>query len=346
MPESPPLPCALCWIAPDQVDVVRAVGNACGVSIAYAGSAEKGRSGGVADSLGADPIDDLRSAFASADVDLILITDPGAFGSGGANDTTAVESARSRGVKIACLEPIPAGALELGAGGWTKSTHGVRPIDAVSVIPMMGVSRCWRDSADAIENFGQLRTLHVEALGRPGQGSLGARLHSAMGLVFSLLGSPEVVYASAVGPIAGVTRTNTEDTLRDLHGDVSAILRYPDGRAASIVASDQTPAWQHSALLLGEEGRLRVDDISMTWEHQSAEAPDLHDVVWPGSFEGLDAFGLALADAIARLLDPSVPADPPVDHESVLAMSQAALLSARTGQGESPEVIRKLAVGG
>ena len=167
-----------------------------------------------------------------------------------------------------------------------------------------------------------------------------------MGLVFSLMGSPEVIDASGVAPVGGAAPLHAEDSLRDLHGDLSAILRYPDGRAASVVVSNQAPGWDHAALLIGQEGRLRIDDTSMTWAHPGAEDPDTHAVVWPARFEGLDAFGRALGDSVCRLLDPNAPASAPVEHERVLAMSQAALLSARTGQGESPEVIRRLAVGG
>ncbi len=352
MPETPPAPDAapsaprvIAWLAPDQVELVRAVAHACGLELVGGGSPERGHTGGVADALGAAPVDDLRSALASGEADLILIAAPGTFGSGGANDANAIESARARGVKIACLEPIPPGALELGSGGWTRSNHGVRPIDAVRVVPMMRSSRCWRDSGDAIESFGRVRTLHVEALSRPEHGSLGARLHSAMGLVHSLLGSPEIVYASSIGPVPGISPP-AGDSLRDLQGDLSAILRYADGRAASVVASNLAPTWDHSALLLGDEGRLRLDENTMHWNHHGADETDVHHVTWPKAFAGLTPCQRAVGDAIARLIDPNSPADPPVDHESVLAMSQAALLSARTGQGESPDVIRRLAVGG
>ncbi|MFI4896430.1 MAG: hypothetical protein ACIARR_01240 [Phycisphaerales bacterium JB059] len=345
MPDPTDHPHAVAWLAPDQAPGVRAVAEACGLRITSAGSPEKGKSGGVADTLGAEPIDDLRSAFAAAEADLILITSPGSFGAGDGPDAQSVLGARERGVRIASLEPVPASALELGGGGWTRSTHGVRPIDAIRVAPMMGFGRSWRDAADAIENFGPVRTLHVEALGRPEHGSLGARLHSAMGLVHARLGMPEMIYASSVGPIAGVSRTVSDDSLRNLHGDVSAVLRYADGRAASIVASNQSPAWDHSALMLGEEGRLRITDDSMRWDHLSAEEPDEQQVAWAPALGQLGPFERALADAIARLLDPRTPADVPVDHASVLAMSQAALLSARTGQGESADMIRKLAIG-
>jgi len=339
-------PGAVAWLSPEQVELVRAISEACGLNLIGAGSPEKGRSGGVADALDTEPVDDLRSALASGETDLVLIASPGAFGSGGTNDTNAIESARARGVKIACLEPTPADALELGAGGWTRSTHGVRPIDALRVVPMMRSTRSWRDSADAIENFGQVRTLRVEALCRPEQGSLGARLHSAMGLVQSLLGAPEMVHASLASAGVSSARSPATDSLRDLHGDLCATLRFADGRVASVVASDRAPAWEHNALLLGDEGRMRLDDDSMSWDHDNADEPDEHVVAWPEAFGRLSPCARAIADTIGRLIDSNSPPDQPVDHESVLAMSQSALLSARTGQGESPEVIRRLAGGG
>ena len=50
-----------------------------------------------------------------------------------------------------------------------------------------------------------------------------------------------------------------------------------------------------------------------------------------------------LADALSRLLEPGQPDAAPVNLESALVLSQTALLSARTGQAESPSSVRRMA---
>ena len=49
-----------------------------------------------------------------------------------------------------------------------------------------------------------------------------------------------------------------------------------------------------------------------------------------------------VAESLARLLDPGIPDPGPADHATLLAMGQAALLSARTGQAESPATIKHM----
>ena len=59
-----------------------------------------------------------------------------------------------------------------------------------------------------------------------------------------------------------------------------------------------------------------------------------------GEAESVDPGAVgAIADAIVRLLDARAQASAPVDLAGVLAIGEAALLSARTGQGESPSTI-------
>ena len=61
----------------------------------------------------------------------------------------------------------------------------------------------------------------------------------------------------------------------------------------------------------------------------TAEAP-----AWPAA--------AVLTEALARFADPAAAAEAPGDLAGVMAMAQAALLSARTGQAESPTTIRRM----
>src|SRR5690606_18382430 len=97
----------------------------------------------------------------------------------------------------------------------------------------------------------------------------------------------------------------------------------------------------------GDNGRIRFDERS--FEHISEQgqtvdssgggrrrsaAPD----------DGIDDPAIeAVADGIKRMLDPHAPKSPPVDLGAVLAICEAAILSARTGQPESPATILRMA---
>ncbi len=332
------------WLSPGQAGLARALRDAAGLEFVGVGCPEKGRSGAVADELGSEPATDLRVALASGEADLALIMSPGEFGAGGSQDAGAIENARARGLTLATLEPIPGGALELGSGVWTRAQHGVRPIDAVQLVPRMRQCRAMNLAADALDAFGQIRVLRFESLGRAEQASLAGRLLDAMDLVHALMGAPESIDAAYIGPNASGVHAAPGDSLRDLHGDMTINLRFADGRAACALVSDQAPRWDRSMSALGDEGRLAIDEESLAWSNPEGEVFDTQRVEPPLADRGLEPQVAAIADAISALFDASSP-PPPVDHEMLLAMAQAALLSARTGQGESPAMFRKLVVG-
>lgn len=346
MPKKPAKqgPRTIAWLSPGQVDLVRAVRDAAGLDLVGVGCPEKGRAGGVADELDAAPATDLRVALASGEAELALLMSLGEFGGAGSQDAGAVEAARARGITVATLEPIPGSALELGSGGWTRSQLGVRPIDAVQLIPRMRQGRAMALAADAVEAFGRVRVMRFETLCRPEHGALGGRLLDAMGLAHALMGAPETIDAAYVGPNAPGVHAAPGDTLRELRGDLTINLRYADGRAACAVVSDQAPRWERSLVLLGDEGRLAIDEESLSWANPAGEIFDTQRVEPAAADLGLAPEVAAIADSVLGLLDASSP-PPPVDHEALLAMAQAALLSARTGQGESPAMFRRMVVG-
>src|SRR5690606_29923013 len=122
-----------------------------------------------------------------------------------------------------------------------------------------------------------------------------------------------------------------------------ASLRFDDGRTASLVASDHAGRWNRTVTLLGEGGRLRLFDDGFEWIDPGGEKVDSSRA---STREAPGAWGAhevaAIADDLSRRLDPAIPAVGPVDHASVLALCQATLLSARTGQCESPASIHRM----
>jgi len=351
----------LIWATPQQLPLARAVADRAGLRIASLGGPTAGDLRGIAEEMGVEHVDDVRSAIASAvpsgrsGIDLVwLLTTRGLGGGALEADASTIAAAQARGVRVATLEPIPASALDLATGGWMRERHGVAPIDGVRFVPLVRTGRAFRELGDLLGEFGRIRTIGVEACCNPSEGTLGARLFSAMELVHSLMGVPELIesgygwpgHASALHLLPG-------DSMRDLEGDLGASLRFADGRVASVLCSNHSGRWDRRIVLLGEGGRMTVTDSCIEWigpegetvEHTELDQPqdsgsgttDLNPARCPAVH--------AIADSLGRLVDPAVPPDPPIESGIVLAMGQAALLSARTGQGESPAMIHRLAGG-
>jgi len=335
------------WLAPEQASLLRHAAHAAELRVVAAGSPARGQTGGVAEQLGGAPIGDLRTMLATTDAGLILIAAPESFGAGpDPADAGAIRAAHARGVKIATLEPIPAAALDLASGGWTESGLGPRPVDVIRFCPLARLSAPFRAAAEVLAGFGHIRMMQVESWSVPAEGSLGARLYGAMELVLSLLGEPELIDAAYVarGHGKGVHSLPGE-SLRGLDGDLTANLRFADGRAAGLAVSNQAGRWNRTTTLVGPAGRLRIFDDGFEWiAPDGAKTDELRSPARKrGAEPAVPLSAAALADALARLLDPAIPDPGPTDHATVLAMGQAALLSARTGQAESPATIKHMA---
>ena len=328
------------WAEPHQIPLVRAVAASAGFRIVGAGSPAKGQTGLLAAELAADPVDDLRQALTEADADLVWLAASGDFGAA-PEDARAVMAARARALRVASLEPFPARALDLPNAGWTTSDTPAQPIAAVRFVGLARATRAYLDAAEPLAAFGQPRTVLVETLAPPAYGTLGARLLSAIDLILALLGEPETIDAAYTAPkhAAGLHALPGE-TLHDLHGDLVATLRFPDGRAASITASNHAARWDQTVTLLSAQGRIRLHDDAFTWlGHDGA----VRDELLPPPATRAEPRGIAtVAAELARLLDPSLPDPGPTPIPDILAVAHAALLSARTGQPESPTTIRRM----
>jgi len=350
VPESPStLPAIAVWADPTQTDFVRASAQAAGVHIALAGSPLKGQSGLVASELGAEPFDDLRNALAEADVTLFWLASLGDLPSGEtAAAGRAVLAAKSRGVGVASTEPLPASAFDLTHAGWgapdDRPGSGLAG-EFVRFVALPRQSRVMRDAHEVLAAFGAPRMVQIESWAGPAHGTLGARLLGAMDLVHTLLGDPETIDAAYVGP-HGATGVHTlpGETLRDLHGDLTATMRFPDGRAAVLATSNGAGRWNCVVTLISGEGRLRLYDDGFEWiGPDGAKRDELRQSKTSrGKTSPADHAVSAAADTLARLCDPHLPDPGPVSLGSVLCLSQAALLSARTGQPESPHTIRRM----
>jgi predicted dehydrogenase len=330
------------WIAPEQVPLVRDAAASAELAVVAAGSPARGHTQTVAAALETAAVDDLRTMLASPDAELILVGAPGPVGASvSAADAEALLAAHARGVRIATLEPIPSSALDLAS--WLAGGAVVRPLDTLRFIPLAQHAAPFRLAEDVLRNFGHIRTVVVEAWSLPHEGTLGARLFGALAVVQSLLGEPETVDAAYAAPSQGSgIHPLPGETLRNLAGDITACMRFADGRLASVTVSDQGGRWNRTATLVGPAGRLRIFDDGFEWIGPGGDKLDeLRPKRARGSAQPAHAVE-AIAHALSRMLDPGNLDATPLDHATIMAMAQATLLSARTGEPESPSTIKHM----
>lgn len=326
----------LCWLRADQIALVRAVAQQANLHIVSAGTEDRGRSAAVAAELHPDakPENDLRAALSTTDAAIVLLTDAGDFGEQPA-DVSAVAAARTRGALICSLEPIPPSVSATSATEWAQPV-ATAPLHAQVVnLASPESNSAMREARHALDGFGAMTALAVSVTAGPEAGSLGARLYAAMDLIFMFAGQPEVISAQVVQPRA--LRGARFEKLAHMHGTLTASVRFADQRAAAILASNQNGPWHHGVTILGEGGRLRVWDEGFVWTDPAGRIVDEHRTDPPGDGEPAPA---GLADRLRRAIEsPKVCAH----NAIVLAMAETALLSARTGNAESPSTLLRVA---
>lgn len=333
---------AIVWLDPSQSDLVRDVCAGARVEIAGAGSPARGQSGAVAAALACPVVDDLRAALADHKAELCLLFTAADFGSDPAgNDARSLAAARAHGLRVASIEPVPPAALDLNGAGWSQLQQPLTPADLVRFIPQPRLARPFLDAAEPLAAFGPPRVLAVESLGRPSEGTLGARLFAAMDVVLACLGEPETIDASYADP-ASVKGLHTlpPETLREIRGTMTANLRYTSGRSACILASDQAGRWNRTTTFIGASGRLRVFDDGFEWIGPDGRKLDVQRDAAVSRGSSTNHAINAISEAITQIADGE--SERSIDLGGVLALSQTALLSARTGQAESPATIRRM----
>lgn len=336
----PAVPRAACWLMPEQAEAVARVLRAAGIAPALAGSPEPTNSGQVARALGCDACDDLRSVMTSGPIDLVFIAAAGAFGHLDVDqDLTALQLARQRAVPVATIDPIPAAAMELAGTRWIDALHNGTLAELLRVVPRTRRTPAIDELHATLETFGVVRTCSVRMIGPTALGSLGSRLFDAMDLVRTLMGVPETIDACFVSPAkARGLHQLPGESLRDLAGDLTAHLRFSDGRSAAVHISDRGAATEFDLRAMGAEGSIELAHAGLTWRRPDGEL-DRTELNPPCT---LDAGESALSTQLANLCAGVGPSHAPIDYPAVLSMTHAAMLSGRTGQGEATDTIRRL----
>jgi predicted dehydrogenase len=366
---------ALVWIDRAQIDVVRAACAVADIDITHAGCPDAASTRDVAAALNCEPADDLRAALANTTVDLVLLAAPNSVGRSGGVPTAeleALQSCEQRGVAVASFEPLPGSILhlpqdpgaideELGMGvaigpePSEEPSPGGNASEWARFVPLARLSKPVREAGEILSQLGPVSMVGVQAFSGPGQGSLGARVYDAIEVIAWLLGTPDRVDAAYVPP-ASIGRGRAVhalpgDSLVGLEGDLSANMRFADGRAASVVASSRAGRWNRTVTVVGERGRVRFYDDGLDWiSPEGAVLDTSRDAARVrGSSQTEAAIAGAariIADQLARMVSDETHIESPTNVGAVLSIAGAALLSARTGESESPDTLLRMARGG
>jgi hypothetical protein len=312
----------LVWLEPEQTTFVRAVAQLAQLEVVLAGSSIKGRSDHVASELNCAALHDVRAGLANADVDLVWFASSGNFGASNlASDARAVLLASDRGVRIASSSPLPSSVDELAAHPWLDPNAPPQsPLAKVHWIGTLRRSAAMQLHAEQLRESGPARCLAVHATCSPQQDTLPGRLLSAWDAVLQLIGLPETVDTVYTSPQrSGSLHALPGKSLDHLRGDLASIARFADGRSATVLASDQSDRWAWRVESLAGDGMVRIESDAAT-----------------------DAGERECARELAGVLDQTLPPLAPIAIADLLAIAQACLLSARTGQPESPESFLRL----
>lgn len=317
---------AIAWIDTEDAAIVASAVRSAGLDLVAVGCPQRGQAQGLAERMGVEPMTDLRAAVASTEAGLVLMTTTGASRDAQHLDARTVSAADGRGVRLATTVPFASGYIEAAETGFFRETAGARTSEVVHLVPRPRRHEVFRSSAEVLEAFGHVRLITVEAQSPARCGALPAALMGAVDTVLALAGTPELVDAATVGSPKGVV---------DLAGEINFLLRFPDGRSGHVAATDG-PAWGWRVTLWGEAGRLTLRPSGFDWFEPGGERRDEFRAE-PGRRDYTDT----LSRAIRELTDPSAPKGPATNWIDLLSTAEAALLSTRTGQPESPGTIAR-----
>ena len=304
----------IAWAEPGQAALVRdAVENGL-LDLAAVGSPDTAAGTRLSETLVTDRAATLREAILRDDVDLLWLASPQEIDR---DERRLLREARANAIST---EPLPPSAADVVADPNEAST--------AHFVPLMRQSPGFRAATEVFETFGERSAANIFLGCRPGQGTLFARLFDAMDLAEALCGGVEQVQAALWRPLGGVP-----ETLGGLTGTLTVNLRCRDNHCAALTVSDCAGGWLRRIVLLGTEGSLRIDDGGFEWI-----APDGRQVDTHRESRALSP-GELVADQVRRMLSTRADTDPPPDTARLLALCEAARLSARTGGTETPDKV-------
>lgn len=344
-----PLSDAILWLEPSQARFAHRLAERAGWRIAAAGfpkaSARADPATDAAAHLGIDaPFTDLRHALATTDARLLVVLSPlpdegekpGALSP--LDDPQLIDTCRSRDIDLLTLEPVPGALINLP---WQTEPQAPGPL--LRQTPLFRRSTVFAQARELLPLIGTARAIWASFCSPPGHGTLAARLVDACAALEALpAGSlPDTVDATLAPTHArGAVHLAPPERLRHLRGDLTANLRLNSGAAASIALCDHAGPWHRRLRVVGDQATIELSDNTLTITDpqgnslESAPAPKQ-------PAPAIDAVEITASQARAELERRTVPE--PINWPAVLSLAEAALLSARTGQNESPATLLRMA---
>lgn len=221
----------------------------------------------------------------------------------------------------------------------TSTIAQVSPVTVgCSLLPRFDQSAGWSQAANPLESVGKLDQVHFANLGPQSGASLFARLVDSWELILSMTHLPTVVDAvlSCSGPIP--------ENLEKITGHLSVQGRLSGGGCIQLVLSDCAAMSRRQILLLGHDGQAIITDTHYElyqangslidqWDSQ-ADSPDFAQRVSEGWYN-------ALTNPYAQTVDE---ASQTKRRKAALGCAHACLISARTGESETPNRVLELQV--
>ncbi|MBB6430893.1 hypothetical protein [Algisphaera agarilytica] len=304
------------WTSPDRANLAGELLDVMGGSVRPigVGGPRSGELDDLGKRLGCAAGNDLRKLLIERPAASLLVTSlQGA-------SIADLQSAAQDGTKVVCLEPLSVELDELG------KLEGPALPESVTFAPSFLRSPGFLAAADPQESVHPPQLIRLTSLGRPPHGSLLARLLDAWTTALEFTPMPETISASLTGPTSPI---------RQITGQLAAHARVANGNTVLIEASDTAASTRRELSVLSDEAQLRVSDGAYELHQSDGNILDASDTpTEQPSFVDL------LAHQWRLTLDRPAPAAAP--QRQALACVHACLLSARTGQPESPSNLLQL----
>ncbi len=299
------------------------------VSLIAVGGHRDGQLDSFASDFDSDHYDDMRKMVIDRPTAFLLLI---------SMDGVTIEdinAAVDNGITVLGLEPITSEISRTEVTARHRIVTGDR--GRFLLTPAFDASSGWTGAVDPEEVLGKIRLISARSVGASQNGSLFARLFDIWHLILRFADMPQNIDASLVGRMKRIP-----DGLRQASGVLAAHGRTClgiNGCSALVEVSNTQATDQRQMYLVGDHGQLLVTDTGYQLHDESGK---LIDSLEPGPHPPTRA--VLIADHWQRLLDRRVDQDFAAksgQETAALACCLTCLLSARTGQSESPDNLLK-----
>ena len=206
------------------------------------------------------------------------------------------------------------------------TTHALESGTTPQPMPLFRTLRSGRRLIEAARAFGTPSSATVEVTGPCLDGTLGTRLMDALDLLSEWFGAPGTVQAIGI----------RNQAPSDVVSRILAVARYPDGRAATLIAGADGGRLSRSVTIHGEAGRLQYTNGVVDWSDLDGHQVELT----PPVASHPDDLARELVESVTNAMEGFNPPRPLNTMLDLLAACETAMLSTRTGETESFDSVR------